>query len=303
MDEAKLEYRARNENFLIQQLNIHYAHVLYLQRRYDEAKIMLEEANQYFSEQGASIQLSKGLFGLIEVVLAKQSFEYSKSLSQQYLDIALAVQDSFRISNGIIKLALSENQLGNPEKALQYLESIKGFVDKSEDIGLKISFYKMVSIANISLDQWESAYNALSDQYIFNRQLNQENSARLIKEMEVSYDSKNKERQIELLNLENEVISERRKSQSVIFGIGIAVLLILSAILYYLYYIKQKTNLKLIEFDQLKSKFFMNISHELRTPIALISSPLELISEDSSLAEKNRGRLDVVRQNVNRLKN
>lgn len=59
---------------------------------------------------------------------------------------------------------------------------------------------------------------------------------------------------------------------------------------------------RLKELDQLKTKFFTNVSHEFRTPVSLIISPVEKLAQE----EKDPGRkmhLDLVHRNARRLLN
>ncbi|HEY6901641.1 MAG TPA: ATP-binding protein, partial [Puia sp.] len=57
-----------------------------------------------------------------------------------------------------------------------------------------------------------------------------------------------------------------------------------------------------LELDRLKLKFLTNVSHEFRTPIALIMGPVEqMLAEQRD--ESSRGRLDMVRRNGRRLLN
>jgi len=64
---------------------------------------------------------------------------------------------------------------------------------------------------------------------------------------------------------------------------------------------QQATDLR--ELDQLKSNFFTNISHELRTPITLIKAPLEHILEryGAQLGKGLRASLQLVLNNANKL--
>ncbi|KAB3529240.1 MASE3 domain-containing sensor histidine kinase [Alkaliphilus serpentinus] len=59
-----------------------------------------------------------------------------------------------------------------------------------------------------------------------------------------------------------------------------------------------------IEYDRIKTEFFANLSHELKTPINLIYSTLQLMEMDlinSQNNEKMRKRMGVLRQNCNRI--
>ncbi|MEN8229451.1 MAG: ATP-binding protein, partial [Bacteroidota bacterium] len=63
----------------------------------------------------------------------------------------------------------------------------------------------------------------------------------------------------------------------------------------------EKSNLKISELDQLKTRFFNNVSHEFRTLITLIKGPVEEVMEDGKISIKSRGSLEVVRRNSHRL--
>jgi len=63
----------------------------------------------------------------------------------------------------------------------------------------------------------------------------------------------------------------------------------------------EEQNKQIIELDQLRTRFFTNISHEFRTPLALIQSPVEELLEDPRLNEKAQKKLSMVRRNAGRL--
>ncbi len=58
---------------------------------------------------------------------------------------------------------------------------------------------------------------------------------------------------------------------------------------------------KIREVDEIKSKFFMNISHEVRTPISLIMGPLEKLMAQKDMDKKNAFQLEVIHRNAKRL--
>ena len=58
---------------------------------------------------------------------------------------------------------------------------------------------------------------------------------------------------------------------------------------------------KMNDIDLMKSRFFTNVSHEFRTPITLIMSPLEPIISDSEINPKIKKRLQVIYRNARRL--
>ncbi|MBU6410854.1 MAG: hypothetical protein KGR98_10755, partial [Verrucomicrobia bacterium] len=65
----------------------------------------------------------------------------------------------------------------------------------------------------------------------------------------------------------------------------------------------EATNRKLVEIDRLKSRFFANVSHEMRTPLTLLLSPMEALMDrlGHSLDARARESLTTMHSNAMRL--
>jgi len=61
-------------------------------------------------------------------------------------------------------------------------------------------------------------------------------------------------------------------------------------------------NKKLHELDELRNRFFINISHDLRTPLTLISSPIEMILKNKEISTEVKNHLNLAQKNIKKLK-
>lgn len=66
--------------------------------------------------------------------------------------------------------------------------------------------------------------------------------------------------------------------------------------------LENQHNKKVRELEEFRSQFFINISHDLRTPLTLISSPLEVVLQDNELKPEVTTNLNLVQRNVKKLK-
>jgi signal transduction histidine kinase/DNA-binding response OmpR family regulator len=109
-----------------------------------------------------------------------------------------------------------------------------------------------------------------------------------LNEVEAKYQTKQKEQQIKLLSTQNELA---QKQKYIYIGL-LGLLALIGVSLFYGYRNKIKTAQKLNELNELKSRFFANISHEFRTPLTLIKSPVQsLQSEISDINQKSKLQL------------
>lgn len=60
-------------------------------------------------------------------------------------------------------------------------------------------------------------------------------------------------------------------------------------------------NQKIHELDVLRTKFFINISHDLRTPLTLISGPINTMLHNKSRSNEDKEKLQLIQRNVKRL--
>ncbi len=65
--------------------------------------------------------------------------------------------------------------------------------------------------------------------------------------------------------------------------------------------LENEHNEKLHELDELRTKFFINVSHDLRTPLTLIGGPLENILQTKNLNKDLQEKLQLIKRNVKRL--
>ena len=115
--------------------------------------------------------------------------------------------------------------------------------------------------------------------------LDKKNNSNTLNELGIKYDSEKKEQQIKLLSTQNELAQKQKYIYISLLGL----LVLIGGSLFYAYRNKIKTAQKLNELNELKSRFFANISHEFRTPLTLIKSPVQsLQSEITDDNQKNK---------------
>ncbi len=206
---------------------------------------------------------------------------------------------------GLFLALINQSKILHENK--DYLKSSELALD-AEVLGLALNsysdlkqVYRLLHLNSERQGDFEKAYKYSKEHKKVSDTLIAIQNIRNAKEIEAQYKNTQQQQEITLLQSQNELVEAQKKNQrNLLFGI-IGLSLIALVGVYFLFRNRQKTAKKLVELDAAKSTFFQNISHEFRTPLSLISGPIERRLEDKSIDEADRRELEMIHRNSNRL--
>lgn len=229
-------------------------------------------------------------------ILYVDSEEYENGL--KYLNLAAPYMN---IQENPYDFSLLNIKYGRAYLGLgQYLNSIK----KTEQ-GLAIAQqYEMTSLVGEAYELLIQAYEKTNqfklalETYVkydtLLKQLDRVETERIFRDTEAKY--KNKEQAAEI-----EIQNAKIKQQQLFLSLIVIVLLLIAILSYFLWKRseeRKKMNAQLVKLNRDRTRFLVNISHELRTPVSLIHGPLQDTFEQ--LEQNNMQR---VQRNLQKIAN
>lgn len=262
-------------------------------KQWDAAKGHFQQAIELQTQLGnpARVVVDELNLGIIEA--SRGNGEEGIRLMEAAYALMLANDYRAEMANGLIHLGIARTRqygfrdpgaLQNLQEGLALAQESGSFLEIKEAAALLSEIYALKGDAKQAATYFDiqlQANDSLESQLIREK----------LAELEAKYESEKQAR--EILDLSQQVTlsdlqTERQKRQR---NGWIAVTLLaglLSAILYLLYRIKQKSHQRLTETHQFKSRLFSEISHELRTPITLVMGELEAVTTTDLSAEQQK---------------
>jgi signal transduction histidine kinase/DNA-binding response OmpR family regulator len=122
-----------------------------------------------------------------------------------------------------------------------------------------------------------------------------------LNELETKYQTKQKAQEITLLKSQNDLIEQQKRTQKYLFFTGLILSSFIGLFFYFQYRNRKKLTQKLQKLDAAKSTLFANISHEFRTPLTLISGPIQSLLKSEKLSDNEKSNLTIMHRNSDRL--
>ncbi|RAJ10384.1 tetratricopeptide repeat protein [Arenibacter echinorum] len=265
-----------------------------------------DKAIEYYSE--ALISAKELNFKLVEAILMgnlgstlRSQGKFSESLT--YLFAALKIKKDLEnkpsAAHTFNDISETYFAMGRPLEAKKYaMEAIA--ISDGVDINQQRVGYMLLAQSVQSLGDLINAYNYLEQSYKLKDSIYTLKAKAKIDELEIQYETSKNEKEILLLKEQRQTADYTRKTY-LAGGVLTSVILLL---MFNQQRLKTNKNRLLLEkeqeVDQMKSKFFANISHEFRTPLTLILGPIETMLCETD-DQKVKYSLKVMKKNANRL--
>jgi len=271
----------------------------------DSANFYFNKTLPYYKEMNNHEYISKIYFSLASVASTKKDFK----LAEHYYNLRLTeiekTKDSIDIGNAHASLGGFYRKTKNYKKAIEQLEKAEAIHKKygADDISKKVGLTHSFALTHYESDNFKVAANYFRKEINQRDSLFEQNNAKHVIQLETKYQTEKKEQEITLLKSESLLAAQQKINQRNLFIAGIAITSIAGLFFFFLFKNRQKTTKKLQKLDQFKSKLFANISHEFRTPLTLISGPIDRRLNDIELKEEDRSEFEMIQRNSGRLLN
>ena len=290
-----------NLGYILCEMNLPEKSLPYFQVCYETSKkINNEYMNDYLSS--AKTGLGIAFYHKKDYKKALSYFYKMQKFKKETFGAPFLIDNYFYLGNTYKAINQIDSSIVNYNKALKfatkyhYLRKKIKICDSLANLYSTIDLVQFTKYNNLAAQLKKIFYNKkqLQDTQLltFTEQQRQEKLA--------LQEKKQKEQQIQLLLKEKNLAQEKRNLNLYTLISIIILLLLLLTVLYFAYKNKIATANKTKEINELKSRFFTNISHEFRTPLTLIKSPLQ--SLENTLSDKKQlNQLSLIDKNANRM--
>lgn len=313
----------RENSYLLTELN-----------QLDSALYYSDKAISLFEKSGDSLDISILYGRKARIYFQRRQFEKSRDYAYRALLIDSLVENRRALGIAYYQVAQNEYALGNRQNAINQLRKSIRINDEIGNLNWQIKAHELLSSFYLENNMAEGAANELLMVSKFKDELYNSQKNGQIQEMQSLHELEAKENTIQLLEHENALKQQQVKNQRLFLAFLLVALLFLTLLIFVLTRlgrIQSKTNRNLAsknvaieqqkmaiqlqaenlrQVDQIKTKLFSVISHDLRGPISNLQSLLDLFTKNLmtadefiTLSERLRDNLNITQRTLENLLN
>lgn len=269
---------------------------------YPRAKMYYLKSFEIKKERNDASGIAAALTNLGRISFLEKKYEDAINYHQQSLGKYTEIGDQSGIAICLINLGDDYLESQNYGMAIEFAQKAITITTKYNLKSSLTEAYRILSGAYSGLHNFEQALYYYKYYKSYNDSIQNVEVVKQITEIEAKFENEKKEKEIAMLNAENEKqelqIEKHTLQRNMMFGL-IALVLIILIFVFWGYRNKQKLNKKLKDLNKTKSRFFANISHEFRTPLTLLLGPIEKLMNNAKQDEKEM--IGMMHRNATRL--
>jgi len=285
----------------------HLGNMLNHGERYEESILQLEICCSYAGKVSmAKSDLDGCIYMLVTAYWAKEEYGKARNLLNRNIDEMIEAKP---INEGIFQImnARGESLAGNKQAALNILKPLVDSIDNHKGItGIPVKKHLLNNYVEIlhALNRHEETKVFYQSIIKYQEKYDKDLRESAVAKVENSIQQLEDEQKIK--ELESDKILASAKLRGIIFGLLSLFAVVISGIGFWLYRQRQKQREHFLltskekETQKFREKLLTSVTHELRTPLSIISGKLESLA-DSKSKQEDQSHLEVAQRNTKQL--
>lgn len=278
---------------------------------YDSSFYYFEKAADLFKGSPDQIGYSSILTNMGGNLMQLERYDEAISFLSKSEKIKMELQDMDLCSNYSAQ-ALTLYHLGRYDEALSYIDKIHSLENKTHDVLCLSKALYTASRVLYYMKDFEGAYETHLKSIEYKDSVLNTSNSQMVAKLQTELELKEKEAEIAKQNIE--LLKQDVRNNRILILAGILLGLLILGFVAYRQFVRRREMLQQLKLDQqikekrnlealsnMRRQFFTNISHELKTPLTLISGPLSEALDGMDEKDRNKEVVQLAERNSRHL--